>query len=102
MGGLVDGGLMGAHKELVRIFQELVSAAADFKYWVDIQPVGKAFHPGGGDVRDAPAYKSAGQTLAMAQAVLKDIQRTECPTQMIASAVPVCNVIAKDGADTPS
>ena len=72
-GGVGNAARAGAQKELLRVFQELVSAASDFKYWVDIQPVGKAFHPGGGDVRDTPAYRSAAQTLTMAQAVLKDI-----------------------------
>lgn len=72
-GGVDNAACAGAQKELLRVFQELVGAASDFKYWVDIQPVGKAFHPGGGDVRDTPAYMSAVQTLTMAQAVLKDI-----------------------------
>lgn len=79
VGGMDNLTTEGADQELLNVLRSLVGAAADFKYWIDIQPVGKAFHPGGGDVRDVPAYKSACQALAGAQALLNDVKRTHSP-----------------------
>lgn len=64
------------HQHMLEAFQSVVGAASDFKYWIDIQPPGKAFHPGGRDVRDAPAYKAAVETLAAAHAMLNKVQST--------------------------
>lgn len=45
---------------------KLVAAAAALKYLIDIQPVGKMFHPVRiKDVRDSQAYREASRVLAL-------------------------------------
>lgn len=39
------------------MFENLLHAARDLRYWIEIQPVGKVFHPAGGDLRDLPIWR---------------------------------------------
>lgn len=48
-----------------------VQAAKNFKYWIDIQPPGKVFHPSGKDVRSTDAYAKAAELLDAAETALK-------------------------------
>jgi hypothetical protein len=58
---------------------DAVQAAKDFKYWLDIQPPGAVFHPGGGDARATDAYEKAENLLRAAEATLQRDQGSERP-----------------------
>lgn len=79
---------------------DAIKAANEFKYFLDIQPKGKCFHPSGLDARNTDAYKSACDLLA--KAVIDGDKSRERPRQMLFFAVPVGDVISKDGADAPT
>lgn len=82
--------------------RDAVQAAKDFKYWLDIQAPGTAFHPSGNDARATDAYTKAAALLDAAEAMLKSTQSSERPRQVLVLAVPVRDVVAEDGADTPA
>ncbi len=82
--------------------RDAVQAAKDFKYWLDIQAPGTAFHPSGKDVRTTDAYTKAAGLLDAAETTLKLAQRSERPRQVLVLVVPVRDVVAEDGADTPA
>jgi hypothetical protein len=41
----------------------LLELANSLRNWIEIQPPGSMFHPGGGDVRDSAAYKEGSKLL---------------------------------------
>ncbi len=82
--------------------RDAVKAANDFKYWLDIQTPGTVFHPSGADVRATEAYATAAKMLDAAEAALKRTQSSESPRQVLVLAVPVRDVVAEDGTDTPA
>ena len=82
--------------------RDAVQAAKDFKYWLDIQRPGAVFHPCGEDVRTTTAYAKAAERLDAAEATLKRAQSSESPRQVLVLAVPVRDVVAEDGANTPA
>lgn len=57
--------------ETTNALRDAVQAARDFKYWLDIQAPGEAFHPSGADARATDAYAKAAQLLDAAEATLK-------------------------------
>jgi hypothetical protein len=59
--------------------RDAVRAAQDFKYWLDIQAPGTAFHPSGVDARTTDAYTRATKQLEAAEATLNSIKHNERP-----------------------
>ena len=82
--------------------RDALQAAKDFKYWLDIQAPGVAFHPSGTDVRTTDASAKAAELLDAAETMLKRAQSSDSPRQVLVLAVPVRDVVAEDGADTPA
>mgnify|MGYP000453946312 FL=1 len=82
--------------------RDAVQAAKDFKYWLDIQAPGVAFHPSGTDARTTPAYANAAELLDAAETMLKRAQSSDSPRQVLVLVVPVRDVVAEDGTDTPA
>lgn len=76
--------------------------ATDFKYWLDIQAPGAAFHPKQQDVRTTDAYANAAKLLDAAETMLKRAQSSDSPRQVLVLAVSVRDVVAEDGTDTPA
>lgn len=88
--------------QIIRALSDAVVAAAEFKYWLDIQHPGSLFDPSGADARATTAFAQAAESLARAQTALERLQRAECPRQVLLVVVPVRDVVTQDGADAPA
>lgn len=78
-----------------------IAAATEFKLLLDIQAAGSLFNPGGkGDARECNGYATAARLLSEAVADRDDgCMRPGC---MFAFVMPVGDVVADHGANTPA
>lgn len=88
--------------QITPTFEQVIQAAQEFKYLLDIQPKGSLFYPAGGDPRDCAHYKAAAEALRTAEQALDHVKSTERPHEVLAVVIVVGDIVAKDRGKAPT